>query len=217
MSEEEKGLIVLPETGVQQYSDEAFSAATKSGNYLPRLQLMTSNSGPCKKGEFPINHYALIENQNHIDLGEQLDVLAITWRPKALEIAAQIIAVYDPEHKEFIRIQERSEIKDSKCMFGPEFLLYIPSVTRFATFFLGSKSGRREAPNLKSKLKNAVTIKSRLAKNKEYEWQAPQFFDCSTPFELPGEEDLADEVKKFLLPPETEIERAEEDTTGRDR
>ena len=49
-------LIKLDEATLpQKFTDDAFLAATKAGDYLPRLQLMTAASNECKSGKFPIN------------------------------------------------------------------------------------------------------------------------------------------------------------------
>ena len=70
------------------FADEAFDASTKSGNYLARMQLMTANSEKCKGGDFPINHYALVTGSNMVDIGKDVDVLVISWRPKAIALRA---------------------------------------------------------------------------------------------------------------------------------
>jgi len=214
-------LITLPgDTGVSKYGDEAFALATKVGDYLPRIQLMTSQSTKCKKKEFPIDHYALVQGQNFIDLGESVDVLVIAWRPKAIEIGDEIISVFDPKDTEFERIQLQSDVKDSGCMFGPEYLMWVPTQKQFATFFMGSKSSRRESPSVKALLKNAATLKSHLIETKKYSWQSPIATPCSTPFDMPGADDLIKQVTKFNNPPKQEIEKIDEataDSQERDR
>ena len=86
----DKDLVTLPEGGaVVVQDDEVFKEATQSGDYLPRLQLMTSNSKICKDGQFTINHFAIVRDQNHQDVGESVDILVIAWRAKAIEIGGQ--------------------------------------------------------------------------------------------------------------------------------
>ena len=197
---------------LEKYDDDAFAAATKAGDYLPRLQLMSAASGPCKEGKFPINHYAIVSGQNHIDVGEAVDVAVVTWRPKALEIGDEIISVYDPDDLEFVRIQEASNEKDSGCMYGAEFLVYIPSREIFATFFMGSKSSRREAPNLRARIGKAATLKSKFIETKKYSWQTPVAVPCSTPLDVPAVDEIKEQVEKFNNPPKQDIERAPEET-----
>lgn len=202
---------------VQKFDDKIFDSVAKVGDYLPRIQLMSSNSALCKKGEFPVNHYALIQDKNHDDLGPDVDILVIAWRPKAMEIAEQVLAIYDTENQEFTRIAEKSEEQDSGCMYGPEFLIYIASRQKFATFFMGSKSARRESPNLKAQMHKAATLKSRLIETKKYTWQSPQITPCTTPFDIPETDEIKEKLKKFNNPPVTEVEVVEEDTEARAR
>lgn len=209
-------LINLSENQVQKYNDEVFAATATSATYLSRIALQTSQSKKCKSGEFPINSYALISGQMYTDLGKEVDVLVIAWRPKALEMGENLISVYDHTDPEFTRISEKSEIKDSGCQFGPEFLLWVPKAKKFATFFMGSKSSRRESPALKGLMQAAATLKSKHIETKQYDWFAPMCIPCNTPFEIPPMEEIMKEVEKFNNPPKSEIEKADE-PASRDR
>lgn len=204
--------------------DQLFDAVVSATQYLPRLQLMIANSDPCKQGEFPVNHYALVKDQTVTDLGESVDILLIDFRPKALELGEQVISIFDPKLDEnnkptgeFARIANKSFETDSGCMFGPEFLVWIPQVKQFATFFMGSKSSRREAPNLKARLQKAATLKSKKIETQRYSWFAPVCFDCSTPFAAPSTEELTNVLHKFNNPPERVIESVEDEGDDRAR
>lgn len=215
---EETALVTLQNQLPAKYDDKVFEDTTKAGDWLPRLQLMTAASEKCKDGSFPMNHYALASGQNLRDVGQTVDVLVLSWRPKAMDIGDEIITIYDPENPEFNRIREASGEKDSGCMYGPEFLIYIPSAEQFATFFMGSKSARREAPSVKARMLKAGTLKSNLVKTAKYTWQTPTCVPCSTPFELPGESEIKTQVEKFLNPPTTNVEKASEaDKANTDR
>lgn len=196
---------------------EAFAKTVQSGDYLPRLQLMSSNSDKCKTGDFPINHYAMVRDQTFIDLGNDVDVLVIAWRPKALEIGEELVTSFDQESKTFKDIEERSATPNSGCMYGPEFLMWIPAQSAFATFFMGSKSSRKEAPNVHAKLQNSGTLSSKLVETKRYKWQTPIMKGCSTPFNMPDQEAMQAEVDKFLNPKETDLEVAEDSGESRAR
>lgn len=204
-------LINTAEMGaVQKYDDKAFESAAAGGKYLPRLSLLTSNSKACKAGEFPVNNYALTTGDINVDLGKEVDVLVIAWRPKAIEMGEAVITVYDTNSPEWTRISEKSETKDSGCMYGPEFLVYVPSKKKFATFFLGSKSSRKEAPAVKAFLQGAATLKSKKIETPKYTWFCPQAVACSTPFDIPAMEDIKAELEKFNNPPAQEVEKAPE-------
>jgi len=198
---------------LDKYTEKDFDAAASSQSYLPRLQLMTANSSKCKGGEIGVNSYALVRDQDYKDLGKNVDVLLVTWRPKALETGEAVISVYDPQSADFQRIQAKSDEKDSGCMFGPEYLCWVPSKKTFATFFMGTKSARRESANVKALLKQAATLGSQHIKTPKYDWYAPKVQACSTPFEMPGKDELVEAVEKFNNPPVSEIEGVEETET----
>lgn len=196
----------LGELPVSKYSEEDWDATASSSTFLPRLQLMTSNAGMCKSGDFPANHYALVRDSKFDDLGKNVDILLLSWRPKALETGDAVISVYDPESAEFQRIQDKSAEKDSGCMFGPEFLVWVPKAKAFATFFMGTKSARRESGAVKARLKKAATLGSHEIKTKKFTWYAPQCSACSTPFDMPQKEAMLAALEQFNNPPESDIE-----------
>lgn len=196
---------------ISKYGDEAFDAL-RSTKFIPRLQLMTANADKCKKGEFPVNHYAVVDGSSFLDVGKTVDSLVLGWRPKALEIDDEILTVYDPKDAEFERIQDRADNeKDSGCMWGFEFLLWLGAQKRFVTFFCGSKSSRREAPNVKALLNRAATLRSKLIETKKYSWQGIDVVACSTPMPMPTKKSLESELEKFNNPPKSEVEKAEDE------
>lgn len=194
-----------------KYSDDDFaSAASGGGGFMARLQLLTSNSAKCKAGEFPTNHYALVDGQDFQDVGKNVDVLIVDWRPKALETGENVISSFDPGDPEFQRIQEKSGEANSGCMYGPEFLVYVPSAKKFASFFMGTKSSRREAGNVKAKMHQAATLGSQKIETSKFSWFAPKASACSTPFDVPSAEDLSEVIEKFRNPPKNEVETVED-------
>jgi len=172
---------------------------------------MTSNSELVKDGQFPMNHYAIVRDQNYADVGEEVDVLLIEWRPKAIEIDEQILAVYDPDDPEFQRIQEQSLQKDTGCMYGPEFLVWIPKAEEFATFFMGSKSARRDAASVRALLRKAGTLKSKKISTTKYTWYSPIIEKCASAFDIPSEAIIQEQWEKFTNPPASEVEKAPAD------
>lgn len=220
ISKNEGKLVQLTgDAAVSKYSTEDFESATKSGDYLPRLQLMTASTDKVKDGEFPANHYALIKNQNYIDIGTEVDCLNLAFRPKALEMGDEVvITVFDVTNPEFKRIQEKAgEPGLSGAMSGPEYLVYLPVQQEFATLFLGSKSSRREAPNIQSRIGNAMTLKSKKVTTKKYTWFTVLATSCSTPFNLPDQTEMEEQVIKFNNPPIQEIETVDENNDERER
>jgi len=196
----------------QQHDDSIFEQVSSSGKYLPRLQLYGSNSDKAKEGVIQSGHYGLTSSKDQIDdLGKEVDVLIVSWRPKALDISGEeIIASYNPNSELFKNIQQRADVPNSSCMFGPEFLVYIPDKAKWATLMMGSKSARREAPNVKSHMGQFATLKVTLAANKRYKWHATVVSSCSTAYDVPADEEIKEKVENFLNPPENENEPVEE-------
>lgn len=197
---------------------KVFADVSKTGDYLPRLQLMTSNSEACKNGSVPVNNYALVQGKNFRVLGGSVDCFVLAFRPQALDINGdQIISVHDPEHAEFKRIQETSKTPNSGCMFGPEYLVWVGAAKEFATFFMGNPSARNESPNVQARLGDMVTLKSQKIDSKKFTWFAPQALPCTTPMELPAIEIAQKEIEKFLKPKAPVVEKAPEAAAGRER
>ena len=138
----------LPAT--QMGSDDAFDDLAKGGDFLARLQL-------CSKDKYVIGdmigpgHWGIPESAEEIvDLGKSIDVVPFARRPKAVDLNDKdaIITVYDMESDEFKRIAAKSMQQNSKCMYGPSFLVYERSSCRFLEWFCGSKSTRSEAKKI---------------------------------------------------------------------
>lgn len=209
-----------------QYSDEAFAAIAAGADYLPRIQLMTGNSELVQEGKMNVGRYAFIRTKEDVvDLGKEVDVLVCAWRLKAMRVKDEnIISVFDINDPEFMKIKNDSGIKDSGALCGAEFLIWVPSQKSFATFYMASKSAKREAPAMRAHIDTAnnkpgpATLKSTLVDNGTYKWHAPIVNDCSTPFDLPTQDDFVENVNKFLNPPKNTVETAEPaGNAGRER
>ncbi len=151
-----------------------------------------------------------------IDLGKSFDCLLMAMRLKALRIDDDdIMAVYDITNPEFAKIREESKVKDSGCLAGPEFLLYIPSTKTFATYFMASPTAKRVAPKVRSFIDEdsgtpgPATLSSILIKGKKFQWFGPAVQPCNTPFDIPSEDDAIDALHKFQNPPSTDVEKAD--------
>lgn len=231
----------LAETGggtlipVQQskYDQKAMeSIASGDSKFLPRLQLLTARSTKVSVDGFPANHFALFEGQDIKDVGDSVDILLIAWRPKALDIGGEdIISCYDPKFNEdnqptgvFADIQKRSTVPDSGCMYGPEYLVYIPSIKKYATFFCGSITLRFEVPAFNGRLGNAATLRAYLIKPKKKKkgnsdpYFSTKVYDCTTVFDLPEQAEIAKQSEAFLNPKDEGPEGTTEEeaaSTGR--
>ena len=215
--ETETAVAAPANTSVAQYDADVIKNLLKSDGFLGRFQLMTSSSNKCKAGEFQVNHYALVSGDDFRDLGTDVDILVLKTRMKALDMSGdEVISVFDPKINAdgemtgvFAEIKDKSEIKDSSCMWGPEFLIWIPAVEEFATFFMGSKTSRGDAGAVLARLGKAATMRSKKIEGKKHTWFSPAITPCSTPFDPPPVNRAVKEVDKFLNPPELHLEVAD--------
>jgi hypothetical protein len=195
-------------------NDETFKSLVKSAGFPPRLQLFGGNSDMVKEGKIPIAHYGLVTGKDDIkDLGDEVDLIPVRMRFKAVRIGGEEGAVnyFDPKSEEFKKIVSDSETQNSGCMYGPEFLVWLPDDQKFATYFLNSASARREAPALRGLINQAATLKAKLVKTKKYKWHAPQVVACSTPLDAPSEAELIEEVTRFVNPKDSGADAASAD------
>lgn len=206
--------------GLQKYTDKTFDGVAAATKFLPRLQLFGSNSGEVKEGKILMGHFGVVtmKGQPIIDLTDTVDVLVVVWRPKALDMSEEtVISCFDVSNDLFREIAAKSDDSDSGCMFGPEFLVWIPSIEKFATFFCGSKTARRESVNIKTLCGRAATFKSHLIKKGKFAWHGPRAFECNTPFTSPPHEELMERVDEFNNPPNKIEEKVEPVSSGSDR
>ena len=135
-----------------------------------------------------------------------MQVIVCGLRLKALEIAGDnISAFFNPKSEGYQRIQALSEVKDSDCLCGPEFLLYLPTHQQFVTFYMASKTMKKEAPNLRALLGKGATLKATLLKKQKYVWHGPVITPCSMALTLPDPEKLKVEQVKFTSESDSEV------------
>ncbi len=209
----------LPSTQVG--SDADFDEIAKSSDFLARLQLFTKGKAVNRKLVGPGNYGIPVTDDEVTDLGDEIDILPLARRPKAIDLkdTENIVAVFNVADPEFKRIQVQSGQKESGCMYGPSFLVYERSTGQFLEFFCGTKSSRTEAkrifpylplsqamidanPALADQQPHSampVTMKSRLVEKGQWSWHVPVAVKCSTPFtSLPTAEKIVAEINKFL-------------------
>lgn len=208
--------------GMQKFEDKVFDQVASATKFLPRLQLFSSNSTEVKEDKIRQGSFGLVtmKGQPVIDLTNTVDVLICVWRPKALDMSDtnNVVSIFDVKNPTFVAIAQRADDTDSGCMFGVEFLVWVPSVQKFATFFCGSKTARRESINIKGLCGKPVTLKSHLIKKGKHSWHGPRAFECSTPIEMPDITELKARIDEFNNPPATDVEEAPSDAgEGRER
>jgi len=185
-----------------EISSEVFRDITAPRtDYFSRIQLFGGKSNPVQEGRIGANHYGAVIDGDIIDLGNSVDVYLVSVRAKALDTSSSPpVECFDKDDEVFSDIRNRSLTKDSGCMFGPEFLVYVPTLDKFLTLFMSSATAQREARKMFPMLRSAVTLKSKPVKNEKYVWTAPVVVECSTPLDVP-QDDLEKRIQNFLNPP----------------
>lgn len=218
---------------------DVFESLTKSSDFWKRIQLYTKGK-MIDKGVIPAGHYGVPGGEDEVtDLGDEIDIIPLTWRPKALDTSDRdnIVEKYDPTDPEFQRIQKAALGKDSGCMFGPTFLVFERLTGEFYELFCGNASGRisarslmpycplsEEAAILQTEQTGKVveahgaelcTLGVKYAQKKTYGWHVIVVHRCSTPFDnLPPQGKMVEECQRFLAREGSKIEKVEEDATG---
>jgi len=213
---------------IEQGNTDVMKKVMSSGSaFLPRLQFMSSSAKLCKGGKFPINHFAIIQSEDAVDCGETIDVIVLASRPKALDTNVPV-AYHDPQLDDdgnfggdFKDVVDRASKKDSGCMWGPEFLMYVPSTEQYVTFFMGSITARGDAPFLQAHLGQAITLEGReivhtkkdrvTGQQVTYEYWSPRGIECETVVTPPDLEAVRTETTKFQNPPAPESDVASDD------
>jgi len=201
-------------------SDEHWDSLASSSTFLPRLQVMTGNSGLVSSGKISPGRLGLVKSKEEVeDLGNQIDCIPLSFRYKAMSFSdnGDVVSKFNPSDPEFKKIQEKSSIQNSGCMAGIEFLLWLPNQDKFCTFYLASVSARKESANIRGLIGKGATIKTKFIESKRYKWHAPVVTVCSSPLDPPEMEALKEEMEKFNNPKESEVELADSNEGGRDR
>lgn len=210
-------LVVVPQADIATM--EAFDMVSGGNEYFPRLQIMAVQNEFVVSGTIKGGSLALVQGGEPEDLTNSTDALVLAWMPKALSIDGdEILSSNDVNSELFAEIKSKSSEQDSGCMYGPEFLVYIPSAEKFATFFMSSKSARRVAPKLLKLIGKAATIETELVTNKKKQsWFVPVIKECTTPFEIPEQDKITENVNKFLTPESEEDVVADDKKSSRKR
>lgn len=189
-------------TGLAVQSDDVFGDLAKGSDYLCRIQMCSNKSKLVALNKIQRLHYAYIVNKDTFtDLGTELDVWPITWRPLALDMNGDVpIKAYQPKSQIFMDIAACSEGENSGCTYGPEFMVWVPAIRKFASIHWGSISARIEAPNFKKKMDDgkAVTLTAKTVEGKKWIYDVMVVNACSTPFDLPPQDKTIEQVNKWI-------------------
>ena len=186
-------------------------------SFLPRVQLLAATSKLAADAPELIGQFVFVKGSGHESLGKSFNAAVLTYRPKAMTFEPEVQEFFDTESPEFKDIKERSDARDSGCVWGIEYLLYVEG-KGLATYYLSSKSARMNAVEpLYDRLEKFATISAEKVQNKKSQtWSVPKVTDCSTPFDIGEKETAVAQAQKFLNPPEPQAAVAA-DTEERER
>lgn len=208
----ETDLTKVEELGLAIHSETEFDALTKDfQTFLPRVQLASSSSDMVKQGQVGVGEFVLIQNKNIIKLGKEVNMLVLSWQPKAIRFNSSNIveSSTNPADDVFKTIQKDFLSTNSGCAWGPEFLVYLPDQKEFATYLLGNKSSHREAKTMHKLLKSTALVRSHFVKGKN-SFFAPVITQSSAVFEPPTSEEIKDAITKFTTAFTEEGEKVDE-------
>jgi hypothetical protein len=189
------------------HSDAEFDKVASGFGYLPRIQHFTDASGDVKRKVITAGFYLVSGKDDRVPLGEDIDIVPVAWRFKALETipGQKPVSSTDPNSDTFKSIAARSNQPNSNCQAGIEYLAWVPAAAKFATYLMGSKTALREAAKMKPYLGAAVTVKTHTYENPQNIWQGPKVYESSVPVDvLPDVDLLKETVERFNNPPAEE-------------
>lgn len=188
------------ENGGLAVSDESFKGLIGDQNtYSSRLQLFSFNSGAVTSRKIEAGHFGLVNGETIEDLGEEISCMPLAVRPKAMDLSGdKPNIVYDTTSPAFIDIQSRAKAsKESNCMVGVEFLVFLPEKDVFTTFYLANATLLREAQNIKDNLGQLLKVVSKPIKKERYSWHGIVVSLSSVEIETPSKDRILAEFNAF--------------------
>lgn len=227
-TEETKDLIPADSFSIANRDSDDIDLLTRTSEFLPQLRIYGSEATIVKKQKFPMGHFGLyFSAESIVDLAEQFDALVVDWRPRATIVAGDspisFFGDFNEEaqrweySKEFVEVKAKAMDKVKGYLVGLEYLLWIPSLSKFGLFLMGNPTLRRESANVKALVRKAATFKIKLIETTQYTWHGCVAFPCTTPFDIPDGKTLNVEVAKFRKQQSSQVELVDDTaaTSGR--
>lgn len=201
---------------MQKYDDKDFGLVASTGDWLPYLMLGTSNAELVKSAKLGLTHYATVKGDDFVDHGKSLDCWALAWRPKAMDMNPDVpLSFFDPKSEIFQKIKNESFEQNSRKMYGPEYLIFIPNFG-WCTLFMGSKTARNEAKNIQAALPNPtektpaqpLVLTSKYIQTESFSWHGIVAAISSKELAVPDVGEYKEQLQKFLNPKDSTIQVA---------
>jgi hypothetical protein len=188
-------------------SDEVFDKLVRSA-FLPSIRIAQGNNEMVLEGKLNPGEIAVIRNKDDfVRCGKELILVPLSMRYAAMRFDPGAVKSYfDHESAEFKQVQVDSEETNSRCAYGPQFLVWIPEQREFAHFLFGSKSSRPEARRMKQVINRPATLKARLVKNDKNSWFVPVITPYSGETSMPPTEEATEVADKFNNPGSSQVE-----------
>lgn len=203
----------------QKYGKEQL-AKLSGATYLPSVRLMAKTADLVTADKIKQGNYALIYSGGKFeDLTNTFDSLVLVWRPFAMQRTDDSWeSSNDPESDVFKDIERNADAnpKVNDAMCGTEFLIYIASAKKFAHQSFTSKTAKACIPMMLELMGKTATVKSDFVKKKKSYW-VPVITACTTPFTLPSQDEINEQIVKFNNPPKREAHDPVEKKPGRVR
>ena len=202
-------------------SNSVLEDSKASGNYLPTLNLHSKASSKNDDPEFMklVNHIVLIEGGNYADLNESVDVICLGIRLKATyynmntkSYSSVYTAVQGGSSDATYKLwkQRAGDQNTPGYKYGPEYLLYVPELNKFCTYFCGTSADRKHCGAKITEMTNSKTAPhfNFTLRKFHYNGQLVKFpryilesVRCDLDLPLPDEEDAQSAADIFLNPP----------------
>ena len=204
-------------------------------SYLPRISLMYGLSKLVSDGKMPPDKYAFEQGDTLKNLGSSFAALVIACRYAARwsnedDEFCQIITQQPAKRQTFLDViakadAEKAAREDSTCSYGPDYLLWLPEIGKFATFGLFSPSARNQKEGFRAGLPDGQTTVSMTVGTKPITtkgkkprtYLVPICFESNVPVtNFPTEEAYTAAIAQFLQERDDSEEKAEEPATDRE-
>lgn len=199
-----------------KYGDAATLQGMSGGDYLPRVQLCSSQSKVVKAQKAKDGDLIAVKGKEDIirNFGSELNLVVLQWRPKAMHFTAEgkNLSYYNPKSPKFQEIEKKADIKPrpKNYLYGPEYLVYIPEIDLLASFHFNNPTMRLRASEMAAFIGRAATVSVVDISSGGNDWKGPSIAACTIPLNLPAAAD--DELysrwrtqsEKFRTPPDEE-------------
>ncbi len=193
------GLVPATTVDADELAEVRKEAESSSG--LPYFRMYGSNSKEAKGKKIPGGNYGLaLGKSDPTDLTPNVDVIVCATRLRAVDTKGGK-SFYSRKSDGYQDVKKRSVVKDSGCMHGPEILIWIGVLSKFATWHLNSPTLRNISDDILDALSNGVTLGWRLAEGGGYTWDASTVEPCPDwGHSTPPSEEFESAVAKFKSP-----------------